>query len=524
MPPPKLLLVMSEQRSGSTFLSEAMADALPCALALGEPFAKAASGGGFARWPFAAALDAKLQSRRLVNPYAWLMHVRAHACANRTCACIAIVKVFRTHGLWSQGLRAMVRAPEVASVLLVRNAVEAECSRRWAVRTGDWANSPQERQASGQAARYSRFRNGCALSARDLAPHTEWVAEVRRLSPILEGSFEQAVQSTTTTLQRVAAALGVVASPWVAPQRGRAPTVATTLGLISIVRRHVHRLAPWLAHHAHIGVDEVALYSTLETRRAVAQIAAGHLNLIKLHRSLEEAVNASGGRQWSYSWKECAICCRAWSTRLVRDAPAPLNDMCERRMYMPEQAHVVRDAVARLKAAWLLHIDVDEYLVADGSAPDAWRAYLATLGARARVPGGVHVPQIQMLGSLNETEHLVAQPNRWQESKCLVRKQALHEHPHAFGSVHHVTLKRGEFYVRAPSRVLALLHYRYLDWRDHWQSEVRARLSELGCGASRADETLALICKSKHNELTRWAIQRTRRVHARLDAARAPRP
>ena len=192
-------------------------------------------------------------------------------------------------------------------------------------------------------------------------------------------------------------------------------------------------------------------------------------------------------------------------------------------MFMPEQAHVVRDAVAQLKAAWLLHVDVDEYLVADGSAPDAWRTYLATLGARKRVPGGVHVPQVQMLGSLNETEHLVVQPNRWEENKCLVRGQALHEDPHAFGSVHHVTLRRGEFYVRAPSKVLALLHYRYLDWHNHWHAEVQARLGELGCSSKSIDDALALICKSKQNELARWATQRVKRANARLDTRRAPR-
>ena len=104
----------------------------------------------------------------------------------------------------------------------------------------------------------------------------------------------------------------------------------------------------------------------------------------------------------------------------------------------------------------------------------------------------------------------------------MVRRAALHEHPRAFGSIHHVTLKKGEFYMHAPSGVLALLHYRYLGWRTNWRAEVRARLRELGCGANSAHGEIALICRRKRQELAKWAAQRASRGRVNLDAARTP--
>ena len=181
-------------------------------------------------------------------------------------------------------------------------------------------------------------------------------------------------------------------------------------------------------------------------------------------------------------------------------------------MFMPEQAHVMRHAVARLASTWLLQLDLDEYLTADGSAPGAWRGYLTMLGARKRQPGGVRVTQLQMVGSLNETRHLVSEPSRWQEEKCIVRRAALHEHPRAFGSIHEVTLQRGEFYVPAPRHVLALLHYRYVDFQ--------ARLRELGCANPLLGRESALMCKLKRSEIHRWGEQRSRRAWARLPASR----
>lgn len=52
-----------------------------------------------------------------------------------------------------------------------------------------------------------------------------------------------------------------------------APVVMPTLAIVVIVRRHPDRPTPWLAHHARSGVDEVAMYSTPETRVAVERTA-----------------------------------------------------------------------------------------------------------------------------------------------------------------------------------------------------------------------------------------------------------
>ena len=82
MPPPKLLLVLSEQRSGSTFFSEALASVLPCGIALGESMLPNAGGEGFDQRPFAAALNTRLRYKRSSSALAWLMHVRSHACAD----------------------------------------------------------------------------------------------------------------------------------------------------------------------------------------------------------------------------------------------------------------------------------------------------------------------------------------------------------------------------------------------------------------------------------------------------------
>ena len=514
MPPPKLLLVLSEQRSGSTFFSEALASVLPCGIALGETMQLNAGGEGFDQQPFAAALNTRLRHRRSSMARAWLMHVRSHACAKRTCECIGVVKLFRTHPVGSLALRRLVKSPDVASIVLERNASGVECSLRWARQTSDFSIVPNERRrVSGQFEAHARFRSRCAPTPNFVAQHNAWFAQLRRLRTTLHVPFHEATQRTTEALQRVATALRLPASPWVAPPANEVPALPATLGLITIVRRRVDRLAQWLAHHSGIGVNEIALYSTSEVHHAVAQSASSH-GAVKLHGRLEAVINASSGREWSYAWKRGASCLRVQNTSLVRDAP--LRDMCERRMYMPEQAQVVRHAASRLNSTWLLHIDVDEHLSSNGGPPNAWRSYLTTVSARNRVPGGVYVPQLQMVGSLDNAEYLLHHSDRWEENKCLVQRRALHEDPRAFGSVHEITLKRGKFYVSAPARVLALLHYRYVGWNVDRRAEIDTRTRELGCDRAKQDEQLAQICKYKRQEIARWSTQLDRQPRARL--------
>ncbi len=260
--------------------------------------------------------------------------------------------------------------------------------------------------------------------------------------------------------------------------------------------------------------------STIETRSHL--LRGTNTSWTRMHWPLADAIVDGGGALWSYSWKTCQQCCsKPLARALVR--AAPIEGMCARRMYMPEQAHVARHALQRLVSTWVLNLDLDEYLAADGSAPDAWRTYLATLDARQRRPGGVRLNQLQMVhAELNKTEYMVAQPHKWAENKALVRRDAFHLDPRAYGSVHEVTLRRDEFYVRPPNHVIDLLHYRYTGWYTDRRAEVSTRLAELGCAVKYNKTELALICRSKRMELLRWDAQLTSRPRAQLDVRRLP--
>lgn len=535
---PKLLVVLSEQRSGSTFLSEAVARVLPCAVALGEPLLRQVNAGGYLQWPFAGVLDAGLRNRRLSNPLAWLRHVRKHACASLQCECVGVVKLFRHHEVDPYGLRRLVSAPDVMSVVLERDASEVECSLRWAERTSDWSNTPQGRGASGRLEGYRDFKATFVPTAAFAALHNKWYAQLRHLDYTTSIGFSELIRHTPQALQRVARALNATVANWTLPLLPHnAPVVRPTLAMIVIVRRYPERLEPWLAHHTRSGVDEVVIYSTPETRVEVERIAdvavfttkthshwlrGTNSSWTRTHWPLAEAIASGGGALWSYSWKTCQQCCSKPMPRALVRA-APIEGMCARRMYMPEQAHVVRHALLRLVSTWVLHIDLDEYLAADGSAPDAWRTYLATLDARERRPGGVRLNQLQMVhAELNKTAYLVAQPHKWAENKALVRRDAFHLDPRAYGSVHEVTLRRDEFYVRAPNRVLDLLHYRYMGWHTDRRAQISMRLAELGCAAKHNKTELALICRSKRTELVRWDAQLRSRPRAQLDVGRLP--
>ena len=522
----RLLLVLGDQRSGTTFLSETLARAIPCAVALGEPLLDKldnAGAGGHLSWPFAKRLDPVLRRRRFRDPYPWLVHLHSYACAQRACGCVGVAKIFRTHPVALKGMRDLMDRTDVAGVILERNATDVECSMRWAERTGDWALTPQERQQSGRRADYHAFKTRCAPTSSFAALHDAWYTQLRRMPGCVNVGFDVLMRDTTATLNRIASAFAfnLTASRWVPQGLEDAPVPPQTLALVIIVRRQAERFAPWLSYHARAGASEVAVYSTPATRAVVARVAKGAA-LRVLHWSLGEAVAAFGGRNWSYSWRSCTRCCHVPQSRrwLVRPAPDP--NMCARRMYMPEQAHVVRHASTRLASIWLMHIDLDEYLISDGSAPNAWRAYVATLQARARRPGGVRVPQLQVVRKNGSTiMHLIEQRYRWEEHKCLLRRDALHPDAHAFGAIHEVTLKPGEFYVRASGRLLALLHFRYDGWRRNRSDELQARLSELGCGVSHPSKELALICRDKRAEFAQWGAQLIRRPRQLLAATRA---
>ena len=520
MPPVQLLLVVSERRSGSTRLAEELARALPCAIGLGEPMLARASSGGYERHAWAKDLSPALARERNRRPLAWLRHVGAHACAHRppsACAegerCVAVLKLLRVahHLRPSQLETALGAAPDVHAVVLERPSAHAECSLRWAQRRQDWSNSPRERARTGLGPEHALFVRACLAtngSAAYAAAHAAWFDAARRRWPQLHVPFAEAITRTAAVVHRVAAALGVGlralnAVGTVLPPHADLPPAA--LALVTIVGRAPEWLAHWQAHHLGRAVAELFVYWRSNT--VLADPAADDARV--RHYPLSEAAEPARGRRWWRAWRPCAgAACSCATSALVRDAPDDAT-MCERFLYMPEQAYTLRDAARRadVHSTWLLSLDLDEYLVGD------WRAYLRMMQARRRPPGGVRLTQLQMGGAREALapRRRAALP----EQKALVRRPALHADPRAYGSVHDVALAPGEEYVDAPTHLLAVHHRRYRNWSA---ATNRARLDELDCGGGRSRAGApahAKVCADKVQELRRWGLERTRR--ARVD-------
>lgn len=537
MHPTQLLLLVSERRSGSTHLIEAFARALPCAVDLGEALTAHATSGGYKRQEWSVRLSPQLEQRLRWAPLAWLRHVREVACTERPhvcdgARCLGLVKVMRHHDVTSAGLQDLLRATDTTTVLLERDAVETQCSLRWALHSFDWANSPRERRRAGRDATYRRFFRTCV--ARGVSPdyargHARWYRQARvwtatRTQPAIEVSFADVTQRTRATVERVAEAIGmgVRASAFLPPSRlPQEPVVRPTLALVTIVAHSQARIGRWVRHHLRLGASEIFLY--WQRRPAVAWVAP---DARVRHHTVAEAVRAGGNRSWWLAWRTCKPCCRP--PLLTRDVDGEPR-MCQRHMFMPQQAHCARHALARSTSEWLLSLDLDEFLVEGAGEAARLGGFLSSLQARARPPGGVKVLQLQMVtrnasDPVDNAEYL--RPRKrddWGEHKALVRRAAVHPDPGAYGSIHEVTLKRGEQYLRVPPAVLALLHYRY----DGWSAATRrARLADLGCarrGVSAASAHLALVCKAKRAELDHWNADYGALPRLVLDGVRLPR-
>ena len=474
MTSPKLLLVLSEQRSGSTFFSEALASVLPCGIALGESMLPNAGGEGFDQRPFAAALNPRLRHKRSSLARAWLMHVREHACAERKCACIGVVKLFRTHPVGKLAMRRLVTSPDVASVVLKRNASDVECSLRWARQTSDFASTPRERNVSGRFGAYAQFRSNCVPTTAFAAQHDAWFAQLRSLGVRLEVPFGAMKRNTTEALQRVARALNVPIARWEPPPPNHTrPLPPATLALSTIVTHQSARFAGWLAHHLSLGVNEIHVFWLAGVPEAVARKAHARVR----HHDLETALAEGHHRTWWLAWKGSSWCASRANKVIMRmrtDRP----DMCLRRLYMPEQALVFRYVARNARSAWLLAIDVDETL------RGRWREYLSALEARTRVPGGVRVAQVQLVG---DGQCLAPRRGAFKnEKKALVRRTAVHPDARAFASIHEPTLAKGAFYLDAPTKVLALAHARYFNWTGRVQQPPEVPRS-LRCAAEAGD-------------------------------------
>ncbi len=510
-----LLLVLSDRRSGSTFLSETLGRALPCSVELGEPLLAPANAGGYLRHAWAGQVDEALAKARIRNPLPWLRHVRELACEHRhaECAgkqCVAVVKLLRRHKVPPTRLHELLRAPDARSVLLERPVHETDCSLRWALRTQDWATTPSERKRSNRSAEYAQHVRECMQAGPTpeyARAHASWYATARAMGVTLDESFWNATQRTAEVVARVAHQVGL--QPTVAKARNAeeedTPMERPSLALVTMVTRSDAYLDEWAGYHLHrLGASEVFVY----WKRAEAPRRS---NASVRHYTIAEAAAESHGRAWWWVWPNPKYgCAPVWRpTRPIKG----VHDMCEKRMFMPEQAQTARHAAARAQASWMLTLDIDEYHVGE------WRTYLTMMQARPKPPGGVRLDQLQMVDA-----HTCLEPRRKSiknEQKPLIRRAALHADPRAYGSVHEPTLGRGEIFVTASVHVLAIAHWRYRGWNAGGR---RARLEDLGCVAGNVapDAEHDALCAAKRREVQTWEQELRNRRHVPLNAQGLP--
>lgn len=266
-------------------------------------------------------------------------------------------------------------------------------------------------------------------------------------------------------------------------------TATSTLALATIVTHQSLRFDSWLAHHLEIGVDEVFTFwlEGVPFRADSARVK---------HHDLEVALKAGNYRTWWLAWKSSTRC-TSRANRFIMRARTDQPAMCLRRLYMPEQALVFRYVAQKAHSTWLLAIDVDETL------QGPWRDYLRELEARARVPGGVHVTQAQLVG--NDQCLAARKKTLKNEKKAIVRRIAVHPDARAFASIHEPMLAAGEFYIDAPTHVVALAHARYFNWTGRMQQPPTIPRS-LRCAAEDVDCRRAVSWwhRLRVRELAKW--------------------
>lgn len=491
-----LVLILSEQRSGSTQLAETLARAQHCAVLLAEPLLARPGAGGYERFPWASDLSVLFAAQRASQPLKWLREVRAHACSHRRSACagtscVAVVKVLRHHDVSDDGLDELLRARDVGSVVLERSAAQTACSLRWSQMSADWAITPSERARAGRAAAHAMWARSCPLVADQEYEdeHRAWFGVIRRTlrdegRAWVDMTFAEAT-ATNAAIARVARVLVLGAFNTTAPPP-LPPVSPPTLSVSTIVTHQSDRFQRWLKHHLDVGIAEVFVFWLNGTPERTDHKQVQHFDL-------EIALSTGKHRSWWLSWKSCFPCCHL-NMGLVR--PSGMDGMCRRRLYMPEQAMAFRYTIAHAKSEWILAIDIDERLVGD------WQTYLRGLDARSPQPGGAKVLQLQLIGN---DQSLSPRPNSFNEKKTIVRRSSVHADFRAFGSIHEPTLARGQFYVDAPVHVLALGHDRYHNFSARARppaipTSLRCAVGDAGC-----ESAVVLWRTIREREILRWS-------------------
>ena len=289
------------------------------------------------------------------------------------------------------------------------------------------------------------------------------------------------------------------------PQRNpegnlRNPKGLVTLALSTIVTHQSERFTGWLAPHLTLGVSEIHAFWLEGVPATAAPVADARV----WHHDLETALAAGNHRTWWLAWKQSSWCDPRLNPRVIIRTHSDQPEMCQKRLYMPEQALAFRFVARNARSTWLLAIDIDETLQGD------WFNYLRILNARARVPGGVRIAQVQLVGS---DQCLAARKGFFKnEKKTFVRRTALHPDVGAFASIHEPTLAKGEFYLNAPRNVVALAHARYFNWTGRMRQPPTIPRS-LRCTAEDGDcrRAVAWWHRFRVREFAKWRSElRTR--------------
>lgn len=541
--------VLSEQRSSSTALHQAIAHAGgTCLLAIGEPFHNPAPAGGLLKWAWSASLSRDAVINRRQKPLQFLKNVHHKACAASNCkahTCGLVFKLFDTHRVGKAALQELVSSPMTMAIVLRRSRIDAKCSREFALSHTHWATAPQFRSHKMQAD-YDTFKAAC--KSRGLSEYERSTFHpISRWRDIVDVTSAKA-NHVNVTFENVthnldATALGVLRLASFSPHRGKAacnPLVSecalsspnfsfalhntsvplahhehedsgvdfdapkrkrppVTVCIVTMVTDETPTLRLWVYHHVYsLGIKQIRAYYThkpsiLQVPRIVGvrfwpmSVATKHVNLTLPNSSM------------FLSHKSCSYCCATHSK------PSSVKGMCERPVYMPEQALTLRHAASTSSAVWIAAIDVDEYLVGNGRWPQSLLHVMHRVSTRGQSPpGGFKITQIQMLAEsvwLNDTRRaLRPRPSRWQHQKCIVRRDALHPNPRAFGAIHEITLRQGQQYHQINVAQAALLHYRYVNWKKRKQT----RIEGLHCHSDLQNENRQRICAVKMQEMRMW--------------------
>ena len=163
---PTRVVIVSNQRSGSTAMMHRVASEFACGVELNESLGESkARAGGLLRFPKLRSLPLSAVVERQNQPIRLLDLVQRQLCAARCDArlarsaeCVGVLKLFRSHFVTSPGMRELLGDDGTWSIVLRRNVRDVECSWQFARASGRWYATAAQRDAS-ETSNYSRFRN-----------------------------------------------------------------------------------------------------------------------------------------------------------------------------------------------------------------------------------------------------------------------------------------------------------------------------------------------------------------------------